>query len=522
MRVSTGTPPHHAEKKVYITIDELKKSIPFAELIQLSNDENRLVEEIDLTNDTDACVVVINEAIADAETLINGYISQRYPVPLATVPQLLKTVCRDITNYNLRKRRNPDNISDSIEGVYKTAIKTLEAIRDNKLNIGIEVPGASSTGTGIRTNKTSKSRIFGRQLVADQGAAGSSVLGDIVSIFDSVLFQISFGKVTIKDRSIPAGKLVDSYEPANENIQAHISDTDNPHGVTKGQLGLDEVDNTADVDKPISNAVGEVLSGIASSIQAIWEALSGKASATHNHNGTYEPANVNIQAHISNTGNPHNVTKSQVGLDKVDNTADSAKPISTIQQNALDGKEPIINAGTTAQYYRGDKTWRTLDKTAVGLPNVDNTADSAKPVSTAQADAISKAPYVIISRGLQSQNPAASTTYYFGGTLTSLFSSGGYRRLPITKTGIITSVSGCFFASPYGSAHTSTLYVRVNNANDYLVSNGILLSATVNTFHVNGLTIPVSAGDYIEFKLVTGAFTTLPQGVWSEIMLGVN
>jgi hypothetical protein len=49
----------------------------------------------------------------------------------------------------------------------------------------------------------------------------------------------------------------------------------------------------------------------------------------------------------------------------------------------LSGKENTIAAGTTAQYYRGDKTWQTLDKTAVGLANVDNTSDLNKPVSTA-------------------------------------------------------------------------------------------------------------------------------------------
>jgi hypothetical protein len=34
--------------------------------------------------------------------------------------------------------------------------------------------------------------------------------------------------------------------------------------------------------------------------------------------------------------------------------------------------QPLIAAGTTAQYYRGDKTWQTLNKTAVGLNLVDN------------------------------------------------------------------------------------------------------------------------------------------------------
>jgi len=47
------------------------------------------------------------------------------------------------------------------------------------------------------------------------------------------------------------------------------------------------------------------------------------------------------------------------------------------------GKEPTITAGTSAQYYRGDKTFQNLNKGAVGLNNVDNTSDANKPVSNA-------------------------------------------------------------------------------------------------------------------------------------------
>jgi hypothetical protein len=51
-------------------------------------------------------------------------------------------------------------------------------------------------------------------------------------------------------------------------------------------------------------------------------------------------------------------------------------------------KEPGITAGTTSQYWRGDKTWQTLDKSSVGLSNVDNTSDLNKPVSIATQTAI--------------------------------------------------------------------------------------------------------------------------------------
>jgi len=47
---------------------------------------------------------------------------------------------------------------------------------------------------------------------------------------------------------------------------------------------------------------------------------------------------VELQAHLINYANPHQVTKSQVGLSNVDNTSDANKPVSTAQQTALDLK----------------------------------------------------------------------------------------------------------------------------------------------------------------------------------------
>lgn len=44
----------------------------------------------------------------------------------------------------------------------------------------------------------------------------------------------------------------------------------------------------------------------------------------------------NLNSHTGNTSNPHSVTKTQVGLGNVDNTADADKPVSTAQQAALD------------------------------------------------------------------------------------------------------------------------------------------------------------------------------------------
>ena len=94
-----------------------------------------------------------------------------------------------------------------------------------------------------------------------------------------------------------------------------------------------------------------------------------------------------VQSVASKTG-AVTLEKSDVGLGNVDNTADTDKPISTATQTALNAKEATITATTTADYYRGDKTFATLNKSAVGLSNVDNTSDANKPVSTATQTAL--------------------------------------------------------------------------------------------------------------------------------------
>lgn len=88
---------------------------------------------------------------------------------------------------------------------------------------------------------------------------------------------------------------------------------------------------------------------------------------------------------VASSGAP-NATSSTPGL--VQLTGDLGGTYNSPTVPGLTGKEPSIAAGTTGQYWRGDKSWQTLDKTAVGLSNVDNTSDAGKPVSTATQTAL--------------------------------------------------------------------------------------------------------------------------------------
>lgn len=69
------------------------------------------------------------------------------------------------------------------------------------------------------------------------------------------------------------------------------------------------------------------------------------------------------------SGNPHNVTKSEVGLGNVDNTSDVNKPVSTAQQTALNLKQDTSGKDATGGY-----AGLTLFK--INFKNVANTFTS--------------------------------------------------------------------------------------------------------------------------------------------------
>jgi hypothetical protein len=120
-------------------------------------------------------------------------------------------------------------------------------------------------------------------------------------------------------------------------------------GLTKTQVGLANVDNTSDANKPVSSATQTAL---------------------------------NLKANLASptfTGTVSGITSAMVGLGNVNNTSDAAKPISTATQTALDGKLATNGNGSSLT---------GLTKGQVGLANVDNTSDAAKPVSTATQTAL--------------------------------------------------------------------------------------------------------------------------------------
>jgi hypothetical protein len=81
------------------------------------------------------------------------------------------------------------------------------------------------------------------------------------------------------------------------NIGNHIADTNNPHSVTKAQVGLGNVDNTSDLDKPISTATQTALDSKADKTNRVNGAP--LSNATSNFYGTSDTAAATVQKEVS-------------------------------------------------------------------------------------------------------------------------------------------------------------------------------------------------------------------------------
>ena len=96
---------------------------------------------------------------------------------------------------------------------------------------------------------------------AQLDAINSGATADLINSINSKLTQDAIvdntGDSSIKAISQRAATL--GINAVQNNLNTHISNTQNPHNVTKTQIGLSNVDNTSDIDKPISTAVQSAL-----------------------------------------------------------------------------------------------------------------------------------------------------------------------------------------------------------------------------------------------------------------------
>lgn len=129
----------------------------------------------------------------------------------------------------------------------------------------------------------------------------------------------------------------------NGNAFVCTADLDTDAQVVSFNTGTNELTissgNTVDLSS---------LAGGGSSDHNTLSNLQGGTTSEYYHLTTTE--HTDTLNHLTNTSNPHSVDKTDVGLGNVDNTSDLNKPISTATQNALNLKEDTTNKGSANGY----------------------------------------------------------------------------------------------------------------------------------------------------------------------------
>lgn len=165
--------------------------------------------------------------------------------------------------------------------------------------------------TAIAAAKTELTTVINKE-VSDRKAADTQVRTDLEAAVELVAEELRGADTTLQnsitkevnDRkgevtriegliSDEAATRAQADTTVNAKVDSHIGNKSNPHAVTKAQVGLGNVNNTSDVDKPVSTAQATAIAD-------------AKAAGTN--------AQTNLTTHMQNMSNPHGVTRDQLGL----------------------------------------------------------------------------------------------------------------------------------------------------------------------------------------------------------------
>lgn len=359
---------------------------------------------------------------------------------------------------------------------------------------------------GLASKVPATRTVAGKELSADITLDKADVGLDNVTNTSDANKPVSSAQQAALDAKVPSSRTVNG-QPLTANVT-----------VTKADVGLGNADNTSDTNKPLSTAMNTALLGKAnvSHIHSASDVTTGSFSvnrggtgrssldpyailaAASSSTGVLQQIALGTAGQVLKSAGPGAVAaftdlvKGDVGLGNVDNTSDANKPISTATQTALDGKAPtshthaagditgtmpvsrggsgrsshtaygLISGGsntTTAQVSIAVGTagqvlksggasalaaFADLAKGDVGLGNVDNTSDAAKPISTATQTALD---------GKAATAHTHQASVIVGGTLTT--TQGGTGKATHTAYSLVaggTSTTGSLQNIPTGTA----------------------------------------------------------------------
>lgn len=191
-----------------------------------------------------------------------------------SLPQEIMTVINGVT-------QNTNNLGLKY---FRWVKNTEEGSYSRGTDVNVTIPAATKTTAGVMT-------------AADKTNLDNTVQGlanEITNRTDAIKALRTELKTYVDDLIADTGSDVTALETKVNN---HIANKSNPHAVTKTQVGLGNVNNTSDANKPVSTAQAAAIAD-------------AKAAGT--------AAQTSINNHAGRKDNPHTVTRAQLGLATTD------------------------------------------------------------------------------------------------------------------------------------------------------------------------------------------------------------
>ena len=191
-----------------------------------------------------------------------------------SLPQEIMTVINGVT-------QNTNNLGLK----YFRWVKNTEKVSYSRgTDVNVTIPAATKTTAGVMT-------------AADKTNLDNTVQGlanEITNRTNAINALRTELKTYVDDLIADTGSDVTALETKVNN---HIANKSNPHAVTKTQVGLGNVNDTSDANKPVSTAQAAAIAD-------------AKAAGT--------AAQTSINNHAGRKDNPHTVTRAQLGLATTD------------------------------------------------------------------------------------------------------------------------------------------------------------------------------------------------------------
>nr|UVX40637.1 MAG: chaperone of endosialidase [Bacteriophage sp.] len=191
-----------------------------------------------------------------------------------SLPQEIMTVINSVT-------QNTNNLGLKY---FRWVKNTEEGSYSRGTEVNVTIPAATKTTAGVMT-------------AADKANLDNTVQGlanEITNRTNAINALRTELKTYVDDLIADTGSDVTALETKVNN---HIANKSNPHTVTKTQVGLGNVNNTSDANKPVSTAQATAIAD-------------AKAAGT--------AAQTSINSHAGRKDNPHVVTRAQLSLATTD------------------------------------------------------------------------------------------------------------------------------------------------------------------------------------------------------------